>query len=47
MQELHEAIVNDSQPNASMDYGMHVAEIMIKSFASARSGRRRRLITKF
>jgi len=26
---------------------MHVAEIMIKSFASARSGRRRRLITKF
>jgi hypothetical protein len=47
IQELYDAIENDTQPSASMDYGMHVAEIMIKSFASARTGRARRLVTGF
>jgi predicted dehydrogenase len=47
MYELRDAIANDTQPHASMDWGLHVAEIMIKSNISAETGRARRLVTKF
>ncbi len=47
LQEWNDCILNDTQPRASMHYGLHVAEIMIRSFESARTGRARRLITTF
>lgn len=47
LQELNDAIANDTQPAASMDYGLHVAEIMIKSLESARTGQRQALVSTF
>ena len=46
-QHLHDCIVNDTDPVASMEWGCHVAEIMIKSFESADKGQALDLVTKF
>ena len=46
-QHLHDCIVNDTDPVASMEWGCHVAEIMIKSFESADKGQTLDLVTKF
>jgi len=46
-QHIYDCIVNDTAPLASMDWGMHVAEIMVKSFQSADQGRALDLITTF
>lgn len=46
-QHLHDCIVNDTDPLPSMDWGMHVSEIMIKSFLSAQERRALDLETTF
>jgi len=46
-QHLHDCIVNDTEPVASIEWGCHVAEIMIKSFESAEQGKTLELVTTF
>jgi len=46
-QHLHDCIVNDTEPVASIEWGCHVAEIMIKSFESAEKGQALDLVTTF
>jgi predicted dehydrogenase len=46
-QHLHDCIVQDAAPVPSMDWGMHVSEIMIKSFQSAGEQRALDLATAF
>lgn len=46
-QHLHDCIVNDTEPVASIEWGCHVAEIMIKSFESAEKGQAMDLVTTF
>lgn len=46
-QHLHDCIVNDTEPLASIEWGCHVAEIMIKSFESAEKGQALDLVTTF
>jgi predicted dehydrogenase len=46
-QHLHDCIVNDTEPVASIEWGLHVAEIMIKSFESAAQGQALELMTTF
>ena len=46
-QHLHDCIVDDTEPLASIEWGMHAAEIMIKSFQSAEQGQALDLTTTF
>ena len=46
-QHLHDCIVNDTEVVASIEWGCHVAEIMIKSFESAEKGQALDLVTTF
>ena len=46
-QHLHDCIVNDTEPVGSAEWGMHVSEIMIKSFESAEQGQALDLETTF
>lgn len=46
-QHLHDCIVNDTEPVASVEWGCHVAEIMIRSFESADQGQTLQLTTTF
>jgi predicted dehydrogenase len=46
-QHLHDCILNDTDPVASIEWGTHVAEIMIKSYESAEQDRFLELITTF
>ena len=46
-QHLHDCIVQDVQPYPFMDWGMHVAEIMIRTFESAEQGKAFDLVTTF
>ena len=46
-QYFHDCIVNDTEPLSSVEYGCHVAEIMIKSFQSSEQGRALDLVTTF
>jgi len=46
-QHLYDCIVNDTEPLASIEWGCHVAEIMIKSFESAEKGQTLELETSF
>ena len=46
-QHLHDCIVKDTEPLASIEWGCHVAEIMIKSFESAEKGQALDLVTTF
>jgi predicted dehydrogenase len=46
-QHLHDCIVNNTEPLPSIEWGMHVAEIMIKSFESAEQGEALDLETTF
>lgn len=46
-QHLYECIVNDTEPLPSVEWGCHVAEIMIKSFESSEQGKALELTTTF
>jgi predicted dehydrogenase len=47
VQHLHDCILSDTEPVASKEWGMHVAEIMIRSYESAESGDAQDLVTTF
>lgn len=47
VQHLYDCIVNDTEPEASIEWGMHVAEIMIRSYESAETGEAVNLMTTF
>ena len=46
-QHLHDCIVNDTEPLPSVEWGCHVAEIMVRSDQSAERGQTLDLITTF
>jgi predicted dehydrogenase len=46
-QHLYDCIVNDAEPLPSVEWGCHVAEIMIRSDESAETGRTLDLTTTF
>ena len=46
-QYFHDCIVNDVEPVSTVEYGCHVAEIMIKSFQSSEQGRALDMVTTF
>jgi predicted dehydrogenase len=46
-QYFHDCIMNDVEPLSSVEYGCHVAEIMIKSFESSEKGQALDLETTF
>lgn len=46
-QHLHDCIVNNTEPLPSIEWGLHVSEIMIKSFESSEKGQALALETTF
>ncbi len=44
---LLDAIVNDTDPAPNIEYGRHIAEVMIKSLESSRTGRRLKILSTF
>ena len=46
-QHLHDCIVNDTEVVGSIEWGMHIAEIMIKSIESSETGEALDLVTTF
>ena len=46
-QHLHDCIVNNTEPVATIEWGMHVAEIMIRTVESAEQHRILDLVTTF